>query len=260
MNQNWKSKITSTQVPVVSFAARGTLLHSSPSFEKWCFGYFRRFDENLSESSLRQMLLRSLSALNDRAQASHDVDTSERVFFSDLLREFGQEQHLPKELDKARESYRLETKIVIPQSTLQVCEKLRERGYRLCIVSNETSELIEVLKMFHLLDLFDSIYFAQDLGVAKPSGEVFARVLDELELEPSQMIHVGDRFATDVLAARQAKVAPILYDPLQLEMLALQSPELTQAKVVSLEELRKNRLLQGVKVITRLDELESVFQ
>jgi len=59
-----------------------------------------------------------------------------------------------------------------------------------------------------------------------------------------------------VIGAQRADLKAILYDPTYREMRAL-SETTTEAleKVVSIDVLRQNRRLQGVKVVTRFDEL-----
>jgi HAD superfamily hydrolase (TIGR01509 family) len=48
---------------------------------------------------------------------------------------------------------------------------------------------------------FDRIYAGEDLGHLKPAPAAFRSILDDLRLEPNELLHIGDRPDTDGAAA-----------------------------------------------------------
>jgi FMN phosphatase YigB (HAD superfamily) len=50
---------------------------------------------------------------------------------------------------------------------------------------------------------FDRVYAGEDLGHLKPAPAVFRAILDDLGLEPAELLHIGDRPDTDGAAASE---------------------------------------------------------
>lgn len=55
-----------------------------------------------------------------------------------------------------------------------------------------------------LIDGFDAIYCGERLGYLKPSPEPFRRILRDLDLQPENLLHIGDRAETDGAGATAA--------------------------------------------------------
>jgi putative hydrolase of the HAD superfamily len=50
-----------------------------------------------------------------------------------------------------------------------------------------------------LLDCFDIFIFSDELGYSKPEPRVFAAACKAMELEPAEIVHIGDREHNDIL-------------------------------------------------------------
>ena len=59
------------------------------------------------------------------------------------------------------------------------------------------------------------------------------RFLDKLELSPKETLYIGDNYFADVVGARNAGLAPLLYDPRGI------FPEADCARMTSFTELGK---------------------
>ncbi|MEV0850252.1 HAD family hydrolase [Streptomyces sp. NPDC049954] len=80
--------------------------------------------------------------------------------------------------------------------------RLRERGHRILVVGNQTARAAELLRG---LDLpADLVTSSGVWGVAKPSPEFFARVLQEAGTAPRDTVYVGDHPVNDVFPAKAA--------------------------------------------------------
>lgn len=79
---------------------------------------------------------------------------------------------------------------------------LRKMGIRVVIAGNQTSRMGELLRGLELPA--DVIVTSGDWGVAKPSQEFFARVLETAEAAPRETVYVGDHPANDVYPAKAA--------------------------------------------------------
>jgi HAD superfamily hydrolase (TIGR01509 family) len=83
-------------------------------------------------------------------------------------------------------------------------DSLRDRGLKTGLVSNawDPRWLLERdLDEMGLLPRLDTIVFSSEVGVRKPRPEIFYRALDELAVETSRALFVGDRLAADIKGA-----------------------------------------------------------
>lgn len=88
--------------------------------------------------------------------------------------------------------------------TYATLDTLRERGYRLAIVSNarDAGNVHRLIDNSRLRPWFDSILISAEFGVRKPNPRIFRAVLDRWGLGPDEAIMVGDMLGADVLGAK----------------------------------------------------------
>lgn len=75
--------------------------------------------------------------------------------------------------------------------------------YRLAIVSNHYTWLVDYLKECNLYDYFESVIVSEVVGVEKPNVRIMELVMNELNLPPESCLYVGDH-QLDVLCSKQA--------------------------------------------------------
>lgn len=68
------------------------------------------------------------------------------------------------------------------------------------------------LEIVGLLDRFDAVLGIEDVGAPKPGPEPFWALCRALDVEPGQALHVGDRWAIDGVAARDAGLLGVWLD------------------------------------------------
>jgi putative hydrolase of the HAD superfamily len=96
--------------------------------------------------------------------------------------------------------------------TLGALEQLRSNGLSLAIVSNWNSSLKTIVEGLKIENYFDFIVSSAEAGVKKPSPKIFELALEHAGVGPSQVVHVGDTYHTDVLGARRAGIRGIMLD------------------------------------------------
>ncbi|MFA5785380.1 MAG: HAD family hydrolase [Actinomycetota bacterium] len=85
-------------------------------------------------------------------------------------------------------------------------EELRERGFRLGIVSNAhfLAEYMRAdLARLGLSHFFSAEAFSSEVGVRKPHPRIFQHVLGRLGVSADEAIFVGDRVKDDIVGARR---------------------------------------------------------
>lgn len=91
--------------------------------------------------------------------------------------------------------------------------QLLKRNYKLAVVSNWDGTLEEILSYLGIKDMFDFIADSGIIGFSKPKQSIFQETLDQLYVEPKEVIHIGDLYYSDVMGALSAGIQPLLYDP-----------------------------------------------
>ncbi|MBI4145186.1 HAD-IA family hydrolase [Candidatus Woesearchaeota archaeon] len=85
-----------------------------------------------------------------------------------------------------------------------VLHQLKTRGLKLAIVS-DAPRLKAWMRLTELglQDMFDAVVAYDDTGERKPSTLPFAKALDQLNVRPVEVIHVGDWPERDVIGAKK---------------------------------------------------------
>jgi putative hydrolase of the HAD superfamily len=84
-----------------------------------------------------------------------------------------------------------------------VLGELRERGYRLGLLSNYSlsAAITQSLRRLGLASYFDDVVVSADLGLVKPHPELFREAARRLGLEPGEVLFVGDNPRADIAGA-----------------------------------------------------------
>jgi REG-2-like HAD superfamily hydrolase len=89
---------------------------------------------------------------------------------------------------------------------------LQERGLTVGAVSNWVWNLPELLHALDLVRHFDFIAASARIGFEKPHPRIFEWALQEADVEPASVIHVGDHVDADVEGARDVGIEAVLID------------------------------------------------
>lgn len=91
--------------------------------------------------------------------------------------------------------------------------ELRTRGFRLGLLTNGTEEQQrDKLVRVGLDGAFDVVCTSERIGVQKPGARAFTTLAEELDVDPSDCLFVGDSIEHDVVGARGAGMRAVLVD------------------------------------------------
>jgi putative hydrolase of the HAD superfamily len=98
----------------------------------------------------------------------------------------------------------------VEEKNLRVLKKIRELGFKTCLISNA-----DVIDVYHwkgspLSGVFDQVFFSYYEGLLKPDQRIFRLALDRLEIEAAQCFYVGDGGHEELRGAREAGMTTIL--------------------------------------------------
>ncbi len=92
-----------------------------------------------------------------------------------------------------------------------VLEELKQRGYRLGIVSNagDDQDVQTLIDHAGIRNFFDVILSSAAQGIRKPNPRIFLTALDALGVSPERAVMVGDTLGADILGAHNAGMVAI---------------------------------------------------
>jgi len=90
--------------------------------------------------------------------------------------------------------------------------RLKSAGYSLALISNAPPDTPKVVEALGLTRFLENVVISGVVGYSKPHPEIFRIALRRAGVEPSQAIHVGDLYESDVVGARNAGLEGVLID------------------------------------------------
>jgi epoxide hydrolase-like predicted phosphatase len=89
---------------------------------------------------------------------------------------------------------------------------LREKGYPVALLSNESLQLESRLREYGIHDLFDHILISAQMGMMKPDPTVYRVALHTVQASPHEAVFVDDSL-TNVRSAQPLGIHVILFRP-----------------------------------------------
>ena len=93
--------------------------------------------------------------------------------------------------------------MVYPEHHTEVLLHLKEKGYRLSVVSNfdHAPTARELLGKFGIADFFEHTVISEEVGWRKPHRKIFEFALASLGESPSDVIFIGDNPEADIMGS-----------------------------------------------------------
>lgn len=88
------------------------------------------------------------------------------------------------------------------EDALDTLVKLKELGYKLGIIANQSAGTAQRLENWGLLSCFDVVAASAELGVAKPDKLIFEKAIELAGCLPQDSVMVGDRLDNDIIPAK----------------------------------------------------------
>ncbi|GGM95933.1 hydrolase [Thermus composti] len=200
-------------VRAVLFDVGNTLILANPRF--WLFPLLERRGLKPTKDP-RQAALEAFRFYEENHLKARDLESALalwRAFHRRLLAGMGLEAHAEALAQELVSRWKDPALWPLTPGAKEVLEALRERGYRLAVVSNWDVTLPEILEVVGLKGYFQHLAVSALSGYAKPDPRLFQEALEALGVAPEEAVHVGDSEA-DLLGAEAAGVKALLFDPL----------------------------------------------
>lgn len=100
---------------------------------------------------------------------------------------------------------------VLNEPLIEYIRTLRTRGYHTAVLSNYSDGLRQRLAQQGILELFDTVVVSGEVGMQKPSPEIFAHTASKIGVEVSEMLFVDDT-KKSLSTASEIGYAPVLFE------------------------------------------------
>ena len=97
------------------------------------------------------------------------------------------------------------------EPTAKLIEELKERGYRLIVLSNMSKEYIDFLREMPVFDHFDEQIISCEVKQVKPEREIYELLFERCGVEAAETIFIDDR-KENVDAAAELGIVPFHFD------------------------------------------------
>ena len=215
MHQDFKS------IRAIFFDAGGTLIHLDST--RICDLINAEFGIRTHADRFRHAQYLGMSRVAELvAEGRGSTEQLKREFYSTLLPEVGiSEQNLRAVVDcvlKLAEAEMLWYKA--DGFAAETLARLKERGFKLGLVSNSDGRIESAIARAGLADYLDFFIDSFLVRVEKPDPRIFHFACERAGVAPHEAAYVGDLYSVDVIGSRGAGLLPVLYDPYDLNAAA----------------------------------------
>lgn len=113
-------------------------------------------------------------------------------------------KHIAGLLKKNKDKYHLNKELI------EIIKELKNSGYKIALLSNNSLELRQKLMEDNILDLFEEIVISAEVGYQKPQPEIFNILFKKLEIKPNEVVFIDDSLKS-LEGADSIGYIPILY-------------------------------------------------
>jgi putative hydrolase of the HAD superfamily len=194
----------------VLFDAVGTLIHADPPVVEAYEAAGRACGSRLSTEQIRDRFGRAMAAEFDAGPGLARPKTSERAerdrwrrivaaVFDDVPA-----QHADRLFQSLWQHFAEPVHWRVAADVEPVLCELAKRGFNLGIASNFDGRLLRVVAESPALSLCSRIFMSAQVGYAKPDPRFFVAVGRGLDVQPGEIMLVGDDWQADIAGARLA--------------------------------------------------------
>lgn len=158
----------------------------------WLCQYYPRIAEQFDPPTFRQL---RQQLLETQPQLSCDLTQLRKMSLAQAAAQVGYSDSLVEPAFEVFMAARHQVQLY--DDVLPTLKKLQHRCYRICALTNGNADV----RRLGLGDWFDATFFAREVGVAKPHPAIFEAVCQYAQVQPAEIVHVGDDVICDIAGA-----------------------------------------------------------
>jgi len=197
----------------ISFDLDDTLYNNGPVIEHAQSGileYLRKNFPELSELTQREWSLYRKLELKHYPELKHDVSLTRQQLLTRIMTIYGISEYKAIEYSKQAlaEFIKLRSDLIVPPESIQLLEKLGKH-YPIIALTNGNVDT----KQIKLDDKFEFVLRPSDGFKSKPDNDLFIEAAKRLNIDVSDILHVGDDPNTDVYGAQNCGAQAVWFNP-----------------------------------------------
>ena len=138
----------------------------------------------------------------EEARSKGKMDFEESLRWIGERTRYAHPERIPEAVEKRR-AFKTESLQKVEYRIVSLLRELKERGYKVGLISNCFLEEAEAIRGNVLASCFDVMMLSCEQGVQKPEHEIFERCLAELSVAPEDCLYVGDGGSLELETARE---------------------------------------------------------
>lgn len=211
------SQTTSDQkIKAISFDLDNTLWDVDPVIDhadevlyQWLSNHTPQVIEKYNKQMLREHRIALYKARPDLA---HQISLARIESIKAVMQSVGiEEPHCTELANQAFEQFiQARHKVVLYQDVETVLIELAKH-YKLAVLTNGNANI----HWLEIGELFDCAIRAEQVNASKPDPTMFAECCEQLQIEPEELVHVGDDQLSDMKGALDAGCLGVWFNPKQ---------------------------------------------
>lgn len=206
-------------IKVVTFDFYNTLVKFWPPLEDIQVDACRKMGIAVSRDAIRRGYAKAdilFNRANEEEPLSLRSPERRQEFFAGYEQVILETAGVPVTLGLARQIWSLA--IAVPkeftpfEDTLPALEGLRQRGYRLGVITNLRADVDSLIRRAGLDGCLEFSVNSLQAGKEKPHPPIFQEAVRRAAVAPGEMLHVGDQIRSDVGGARAMGMQAALLD------------------------------------------------
>jgi putative hydrolase of the HAD superfamily len=208
-----KPAIDITGIKAVLFDLGGTLIeyinNPSPDVYREFQNLLTDDDPQISYPDFRMIIERYWVTMQDEFYASDinlKITDFNQTFFSQLGFSDESAKRLSKPFDDLIFELELDGTIAI-DGAIELLDLLKNRGYKIGLVSNAShseNRIRQLMREVGIENYFETVVISSVMGIRKPDPRIFLKALDDLGVQASEALYIGDREEYDAVGAMNA--------------------------------------------------------
>ncbi|UNB48357.1 HAD family hydrolase [Staphylococcus coagulans] len=193
-----------TQIKAIIFDLEGTLLDRKKSRDKFIEEQYERFHDYLvrvQASDFRKKFI----------ELDDDEDHDKPDLYKEIIKQFNVDRLSWKDLfhDFEMHFYRY----VFPfYDTNYTLERLKAAGYKIGVIANGKSKIKQYrVYALGIEEYVNYLSTSETVGFRKPHPRIYEDILEKLDVQPEEVIYVGDDALNDVAPAHAMGMVSVWY-------------------------------------------------
>ena len=191
------------KIEAIFFDAADTLFYIKEGLGNTYANTAKKYDIDPSPSELKNAFSKHFNQAPPLAFDTEDLTLRKQLekdwwykVVKNVYAELGMFNKFDEYFDDLFEVFRKDAWTLFPE-TIEVLSELKNKQYKLIVVSNFDSRVYDVCRSLNIFNYFDDFIISSEAGFAKPEIEIFKLALERNSLDSVNCLHTGDNYLND---------------------------------------------------------------